>query len=292
MDQAGQEALASQGFCVVRGALGPEAIGRMRRLCAEVVARVSEDHRRQCRAQGSIIDIAEHPVFADVIADPALARLLESLGLGGQVLSTGSVISKPPGGPALFWHQDWWGWQHPVSYEAAPLQVNVMVYLQPTSVGNGCLRVIPGSHRRGHPLHLVPWGDAVGLSRVDDPGHALYQSWEGELAVTVEPGDVVVKDTRLLHSAYANRSGEERTLLSLNFNPGYRRLPQPLQARIRNLFLRENDINGFGLPRVQRFASWPEEARRKIEHLFPDCDAAWPPQALHFAPEPAAMAAG
>ena len=49
--------------------------------------------------------------------------MFERLGLQGTRFSSGYVISKPAGGPALFWHQDWWGWRHPISREGRIAQV-------------------------------------------------------------------------------------------------------------------------------------------------------------------------
>ena len=77
----------------------------------------------------------------------------------------------------LFWHRDWWGWNHPVSYgDPVPQQVFLMYYTVDTTPGNGCLRLIPGSHLERHPMHdAVP--DAYGggaepieWNRIPGPG--------------------------------------------------------------------------------------------------------------------------
>src|SRR5262249_45753162 len=92
------------------------------------------------------------------------------------------------------------------------------------------------------------------------------------------------KDARLLHSAYANASNEERTLLSLTFHPGFAALPAGIQARIKSIFMRERDFDGMSAPDDLRMALWPERQRKKIAHLFPVCADDVPPQHLNFSP--------
>src|SRR5690348_18078340 len=66
--------------------------------------------------------------------------------------------SKPPGDKGLVCHRDQRGWSRPV--------VTVLVYLDNATLENGCLEIVPGSHRRGvrseehtselqSPVHLV-----------------------------------------------------------------------------------------------------------------------------------------
>jgi hypothetical protein len=291
MTSTGRQQLEQRGYWIARGVLDPAAMRLIARCCDNVLPNITDSHRSMCRAQGSIMDISEYPEFSDVIGHGALAALFAELGLAGLAFNSGSIISKPPGSPALFWHQDWWAWDDAMSYTERIPQVNVMIYLCATSVGNGCLRVIPGSHRRKHAIHEFPQFDALALSRVEDPDHQLYQSWPQECAVTIQPGDVVVKDARLLHSAYANASSQERTLLSLNFNPGYAELPAPMQARIRSVFRRQR-----GLVRITdaddlTMDRWPEPQRRHVEHFFPAGAQGEPMQIVNMRPDPALLQA-
>jgi ectoine hydroxylase-related dioxygenase (phytanoyl-CoA dioxygenase family) len=286
MSATNREKLTRQGFCIVSDVFDQSMIEKIKRWCVEALGNVSEDHRRQFKAQGSLIDISEHPVFSEVVAHEALAKLFDETGLSGHVFSSGSIISKPPGSPSLFWHQDWWGWDDPLSYTERIPQVNVMIYLSSTSRGNGCLRVIPGSHHRMHPIHEIPVVYGSALSRVDEPEHPIYQSWEEECAVAVRPGDVVIKDTRLLHSTYSNTSSDERTLLSLNFNPGFASLPVNIRARIKKIFLRQSDsVDGLSVPDGLHMAMWPDQLRKKVEHLFPHCADDVVPQRYNFSPK-------
>ena len=48
-------------------------------------------------------------------------------------------------------------------------QVFVMIYLQDTAKNNGCLRVLPGSHRKIHGLHENEKAHTEGVSKVENP---------------------------------------------------------------------------------------------------------------------------
>ncbi|MGI9509921.1 MAG: phytanoyl-CoA dioxygenase family protein, partial [Geminicoccaceae bacterium] len=129
--------------------------------------------------------------------------------------------------------------------------------------------VLPGSHRRRHPLHDADAAHGEGLSRVDDPGDPLYGSVEGEVPVPVRAGDLVVGDARLLHSAYANRSGQERSLITLWYHPNLQHLPVGMRARIRQVFDRQGVDTDPGSTHSMTLEDWPDASKGQIADLFP-----------------------
>ena len=131
--------------------------------------------------------------------------------------------------PPLFWHQDGILWDDPTSYTDEPVQVFLMYYLVDTSRDNGCLRVIPGSHRRRHRLHALPpaHGDAINAA---GERHPSLQPDPDEVDIPVRAGDLVIGDARLLHSAHPNRSPRRRTVITLWFLPTFPDLPEHLRA--------------------------------------------------------------
>jgi ectoine hydroxylase-related dioxygenase (phytanoyl-CoA dioxygenase family) len=285
MKSANREKLEQQGYCIIPGIFDQSMMEKLNQWSGKVLENVSENHRTQFKAQGCRVDISDYPDFSEIIGHEALAALFDELDLGGHVFSCGSIISKPPSSPALFWHQDWWGWDDPMSYTDRIPQVNMMIYLSPTSADNGGLRVIPGSHRQKHSIHEIPGEYGSAMSRVEEPDHPLYQLWEEEYAIKVQPGDVVVKDARLLHGTYSNASNEDRTLLSLNFNPNYSGLPAGMQSRIKKIFMREWEFDGHSVPNDLQMVQWPELYRGKIEHLFPSCADDVTPLNFNFSPD-------
>ena len=154
--QQQQKQLREEGFCVVRKVLPDKLI---RALCAAVdtgVIHLSDGHRWNDRYQGDHLYIGfsdldmeregatRDDVYAQLIAAPGLVGAFTATTGSAPVFWAGSVMSKPVGGPPLYWHHDWAFFDHDVGrWDLAP-QIFVMVYLTATTPENGCLRVIPG----------------------------------------------------------------------------------------------------------------------------------------------------
>ena len=66
-----------------------------------------------------------------------------------------------------------------------------MIYLQDTQPQNGCLRVIPGSHRKLHELHYTN-AHTKSLSREEN---RLFEPIPGQVAVPINPRDLIVGGT-------------------------------------------------------------------------------------------------
>ena len=262
--EATRRQLVADGYCHVPGVLDPAALQATIETAEAALGTIDADHRTQWRSQGSLVPIADHPSFAPLIAHAGFQEMFGQLGFRGTRFSSGYVISKPPGGPALFWHQDWWGWQHPISREDRIAQVALFLYMTDTTQENGCLRLIPGSHRRPHPLHdLVDAHDPT-LAEVKNPDDDAFASHPDEVDVPVRAGDVVVVDARLIHGAHPNRSGKERTNITLWWHPDYEALPVSIRARIWHVFEREGIDTDFDPDRSLRLDTWPEPQRSQV----------------------------
>ena len=260
--------LLARGYAHIPHLLPDDLVARLIRISVASVERTSVAHRAANRSQGSLINIATDPGYAELVAAPEILNGLAGLGLCDLRFQSGFLISKPGNSPALFWHQDWWGWSLESSYLACPQQIGVMVYLGRTSVANGCLRVLPGSHLRSHRLHGSITAHDAGLSRVEDERHELYQSAQGEVALPSKPGDVLVIDARLLHSAHPNTTNQERMLLTLWYHPFWSDLPRGIRAHAANVFDGAvSDISHDSHPTPR---SWPSKTLEKIAALVPE----------------------
>jgi hypothetical protein len=175
-------------------------------------------------------------------SDSPVARLLGSrrrIGLLGDVFAprdlrwlSAYVTSKQPFSPALWWHQDWWCWDHPVSFEAPAPQVAVLCYLTHTSAQTGALRVIPGSHRAALPLHrALPEPHSHAASALPED-HPAMSDHAGQVTLALSAGDAVVIDYRLLHGTHANTSAQRRDCILLSFVPAWRELPREIRAHM------------------------------------------------------------
>ncbi len=280
-----RRALVEDGYCLIPQALDGDILDRVRTLAARALADATPEHRARNRSQGSLVLMADYPAFAELIAYPRTLEIFADLGFGDPRFSSGYVISKPPGGPPLFWHQDWWGWDEPLSYTDFAAQVFLFYYLSDTTRENGCLRVVPGSHRRCHRLHDAPAAHDDALARVTDPGDPIYQSVADEVAVPVRAGDLVIGDSRLLHGAFANHGSSERTLLTLWYHPDFSALPEPMRARIYSVFKREGNNTDPAAQGKLTPDHWPAAERGRIADLLPTYEGEATPQPWNRTPK-------
>ena len=264
--------LVKDGYCIVPDVLEDELLARLRATTDRLLDDQSEELRAQQRSTGSMIDVVCDAIFAELVPYPRAMQVFEELGFLRPKWMSGYVISKPPGSPALFWHQDWWGWDDPSSYTPLLQQLFLMYYLVDTTPHNGCLRLLSGSHRKRHPLHeAVPVAHTEDLRQIADPDHPAYRSVAEEVDVPVRAGDLVIGDARLLHSAHANKSESRRTVITLWYFPYFELLSDSLRAAIA-----ERSAN----------RGWTPQAERMVAHLRPTYGGHAEPVAWNRVPGP------
>ena len=216
--------LLKDGFCLVDGRLPDGSIERLRDWSDEWLNR--SEHPPHWKYQGSDVKLngvrnhsKRSPQFPhDELVDFLIehpAPIMSGLGIGD--LKSGGVfqiISKPPKAPALYWHQDWARWDDPISMSPWPQQVFLNWYLNNTSIQNGCIRVIPGSHLRRLELHdhLVQAHEAGGYD-IEETNEWMFIDHPAAIDVPVKAGQLMIGDARLLHGTHPNLSTERRTVL-------------------------------------------------------------------------------
>lgn len=279
-----REQLDRDGYVRVANVIDPVTIDTLLVRAHATLFAESAEARGATRSTGSMCHLSDSPEYADIIGYPPLIRTLRELGATDPRWTGGFLISKPAGGPPLFWHQDWWGWTEPESYQPRPQQWFAMIYLTDTTPENGCLRVIPGTHRRDHPLHHLEAAHSQALQAVKDPGDPAYGEHPDEVAVPVRAGDLLVGDARLLHGAYSNRTRAERPLLTLWYMPHWSDLSPGLQARAMEGYLRRDDIRTSAETPLTPM-DWPAALRDRIEAVLPSVKTAAPPVAWQRIPK-------
>jgi phytanoyl-CoA hydroxylase len=156
---------------------------------------------------------ARDPVFFNWISLPAVRQRLQQL-LGPQVVLPlahhNCIMTKQPRFSSdTGWHQDIRYWSF-----TRPDLVNVWLALGPEQRENGCLRVIPGSHRL-----------ALDRSRFDE--QVFFRSDIAENAslieqaidVELDAGDVLFFHAKTLHAATRNFSQQPKFSVVFTFRP-------------------------------------------------------------------------
>ena len=174
----------------------------------------------------------DHIVGRVLASESRRSRLREVADAGDLRWISGYLSLKEPRTPALWWHQDWWCWDHPVSHRLEAPQVALLCYLAPTDERSAALRVLPGSHHTATALHAV-----LPEAHAGDPGalaatHPAMSDHPGQATVRLEAGDAVVIDYRLLHGTHANRTEARRDCLLLTFTPSWRMLPADVRGHL------------------------------------------------------------
>ena len=139
------------------------------------------------------------PEFLARTRDPRLTDPVVDL-IGPNILGLNNLyIWKPPIiGLGFPWHQDKWYFNHQY---ITTKTVGTWTAIDTSDVGNGCLYVIPGSHKNGVREHVNLEG-----SQQNEFKLALGARDEDGIAVEVPPGTVIFFNNELLHRSTDNHS--------------------------------------------------------------------------------------
>lgn len=126
------------------------------------------------------------------------------------------------GGPIIL-HQDYPYWA--AFTDIAPRVVTAMLFLDEANAANGCLEVVPGSHKQGK---VKTW-DSAGLRNREIDTDAFDMT--GLQPLEVPPGTVAYFNSFLVHRSLPNTSDQDRRALLYSYqpagNPHAREIPRP-----------------------------------------------------------------
>ncbi len=264
--------LIDDGFCVIPKLIDNWLLEKTRACVDKALAEVDAEGREQNKAPGSLIDSNFYPELADLIGNPAALSMLEAMGLRDIKFWKAVIISKPPGGPRLYWHQDCIMWNDARAYSDSPPMIFLMVYLEDTTRENGCLRLLPGTHRKRHILHDMGEAHTRDINRMDNPEDPRFKDYAKEVDVPVSAGDLVIGDARMFHASHANHSDSERRLITIWFHPFFSKLEDSVQSWIHNAMHAQH-------------ASWTDGDRAKIASLIPEYRGEVEPMELTRTPD-------
>jgi len=219
-----------QGFVVIPEFAAPDTLARLKRIAQEHLAEMIAPVEYEIDVQypGAPTDAtlvgadtvrrllqayARHAEFRDWAQAPtAVALLAELLETSSVMLSQchhNCVMTKQPGySSATLWHRDNRYWQFD-----EPDLVSFWLAITPETRNNGCLRVIPGSHR----FDLIPERyDAAKFLRPDLPENKALMA--KSVRVELQAGDAVFFHSQLLHAAGRNLTSETKLSLVYTYH--------------------------------------------------------------------------
>jgi phytanoyl-CoA hydroxylase len=186
--------------------------------------------------------VAKDPFWVQLVSDHRLLDIAERFVGPDIALFASHYICKPPytGRPVL-WHQDGAYW---------PLEpmdvVTLWLAIDDSTPDNGCLRVIPGSHR--DELHAIRAREDVDSVLGSESATDVQESLAIDL--TLAAGDVEVHHPSIMHGSNANTSPIRRCGLTIRYIPTSTRITSPEQPFASALLLR-------GKPGVNVYQPWP-----------------------------------
>lgn len=139
---------------------------------------------------------------------PLLGRVVELLGPEIDVFGTKFFPMHVKGGTSTGWHTD--------NYYFGTDSDRVLscaIYLHATDTENGCLRVIPGSHREARPEHAPGQGAMA-------HGHWAHVDESRAVDVVCPAGTVVLFSANLVHGARPNATGRPSYRTAWHYLPG------------------------------------------------------------------------
>lgn len=160
--------------------------------------------------------MTDDPFWVRLVGDDRLLDVAQHF-IGSDVaLFASHYIAKPPGtGQPVLWHQDAGYW--PLD----PMEVvTVWLALDDSAPDNGCMRVVPGSHR-GEVHALKP---STEVENVLSSEIAVEVDEADAVDVVVPAGGVSVHHPAIIHGSEPNRSNRWRRGLTIRYIPASTRI--------------------------------------------------------------------
>jgi phytanoyl-CoA hydroxylase len=219
--EAQRAAFRRDGYVVIRGfysrAEMQDMLQEINRYTREVIPKLPpEENYYEVKGQPDTLKYAKcmskhDAYFAAMHESERIVKLAELLLDGPVVGQHLSMFNKPPqiGGetPA---HQDGF------YFMLTPMEsLTLWLAVDRVDTGNGCVRYVTGSHlgpMRPHARTQV-LGFSQGITDYGTPADLKH-----EVAVTAEPGDMLIHHAMTIHRADANRSNRTRRAIGIVFN--------------------------------------------------------------------------
>ena len=223
------ESYREQGFLVVEGLLSEEDVASIRgdavKLCRG--AYKSESLKPVPHAMSDEAALSQYlcihqphhisPFMRRALAHRGVSRALSRLVAPDVKCMQTMLFIKPPGFPGQAWHQD------EVYIPTRDRSLTGAWYaLDDATVENGCMWILPGSHRTGY---LYPQRSHGRPDEFDSAQESYGFDDQGEIPVACRAGAVVFFNGYLLHRSRKNRSDRFRRVLVNHYMNAYSLLP-------------------------------------------------------------------
>ncbi len=132
-----------------------------------------------------------------------IGAIEQLLGARAELFHSKLMMKAAQSGSFTPWHSDWGYWRTTFK---TPTQMNAFLAIDPSTLTNGCIRYVPGSHREylEHSVFENASGFSIGL-----PGD--LDAFDAE-PLEMQPGDIAFHGSYAIHASEANRSDQSRVM--------------------------------------------------------------------------------
>ena len=240
-----------RGFTIFRNVIDSDLIGE----ASEHVAWLQERHPELSGEDLGYTLLAKDPFWVRLVSDPRLLDLAEVFVGPDIALYASHYISKPPfTGKPVLWHQDGAYWN------LEPMKVvTLWLSIDKSTPENGCLRVVPGSHKQtiGDLRERKDIANVLGSEIAADVDEADAYD------IILNPGDVDMHHPNIIHGSNANTSPNRRCGLTIRYIPTSTKITGDEQPFPSALLLRgDPGVNVYQpKPTYQKGRDFPFEGR-------------------------------
>ena len=195
------------GYVIVEELFSPEEMAQAKAEARAVVEKVRSEGNELKAGVYVGLTIAS-PLFRKINADPRIVDVLEEIVGPNLEFWSDKVVFKSAsvdfGSP---WHQDWTYWKGANKF-------SVWLALDDTTVENGCMKLLPGSHQ-GLVHHGGDASEKLGLSSTGVGAfvNRLRSDEVDESKAVIAPlraGGAIFFHDLTLHASFQNKSGKDR----------------------------------------------------------------------------------
>lgn len=215
-----REAFERDGYVVLNGVFSDSEVTAMKQEIDRVLGLNGSDplpglnpaELESFQNHGVFVGLAAHSKeFHEAAKQPEIVNALRQI-IGDRIIFLSDKVVRKNATTefASPWHQDWPYWKGSHKF-------SVWIALDPATRDNGCLKIVPGSHRLGELTHDGETNDGLGFanrledSRIDE---------NDVIPVELDAGSVVVFHDLLFHASYPNTSGKSRYALISTYMDG------------------------------------------------------------------------
>ena len=214
------EQFETDGVVVPQCRLGRAAVAD---LAASLDVHVAASARRDVDFVPNVVD-HEPSWIRFALLDEILGSVRDLIGDDVILWGSGLFCKAATSGRATPWHQDGQYW--PIRPLAT---VTAWIAIDPVDEHNGCLRVIPGSHR-DRVLHEHARNDSRELI-LNQELSAEQRGPTSPRSLILEPGQFSLHDVYMIHGANPNTSGRRRGGLAFRYMPATSHYDRELAKR-------------------------------------------------------------